>query len=973
MAAIASSQQRRRPATYGKPSRKRVNGHEHKPILSQGLDTRHWDDEPISDRSGEEPSISTQIHHGVNQSKNTLGHRSSSGAVAKSKLYTRRNRVQDMRSTALQTSRSPMVNTSAIFDIPSSSDDEVFIPSKANRYLSNKVNGQSEESHSAIGRSGVHGSSHLSIDESQGGVTKSSVRTQTTTPNVQNGLVFDDDTLQQHIAAEQSMLDAGWEPPSRNGRRHTTAQRSITVQSAKKTIESLAHKSEHSNPIKPPFQASVQKTLRSVSPGLAQGGRRARESHETIPKKRRRLAGDKEQRYKGVSAPAALQSMLPGQESALPLPDHSKCHPTLPSLSHSDRLPANARRESTPHAFMEQSRSEVKSKPTPVTTTPRQRRMWNKLLDDGLSNHSPSHLKMKRLSISACEESGAGPKGVVKDRSAAAATLVGQHQPAQSSRQRLIDAIGSTRTESHLRRKFSVEESDECGAESAGSSVRSLSPENNNNDQADTSATSGSQAISLDSLPDGNVAPSLLPAVALQGGPKITYARQRSHLTEGFLQEEDLFQAPLDLALVGRPSNSRRAAGKAPSKLNLPQNPEEVNGINDENTNGAIRSIHELREAGGNKRFLDSMDAIFEDIEPHQPSTVSRRRGCLMDLSIKLADRNFSRRFLEHGLDQRLFVDLAFEHDTVVGFLLASAMLFVISTGAATHTFSYLRTQGATRLMVRLLEAEQDISVTARQRQSNMSKVSQSLLREVRELLQHSSIWGSDQPSDVSPRTVALKCLEAIVRQSRTSGAAISILSQAVVERLVHILQSCAVSTTANDQSITRAIELENALSILELCTIKGDINEAHWTPNTVSSLSETLSTICSWQAATSRQIQTLALRLTINLTNNNATLCDAFATSTLIGANVGTITRSFDFLSAVGEEGERLLAVDRLVLALGSLINFAEWSDISRLVLMETRDSRTTLLDELLELFGRGVEKALLVSDSRRLFQGKC
>ncbi|KAI9721467.1 MAG: hypothetical protein M1812_002229 [Candelaria pacifica] len=954
MAAVASNQQRRRPATYGKTSRKRLYGDDYKASLTapQSVDSRHWSNEFLFDRSEKEASTSaTQIHSDVDFSTKTPGQGSSSGAASGSKLYRSRNRAEGVQSRVLRTSRYPTATASAVFDIPSSSDDDSFTSPMVPKLSSKRPNGLSEKSRSAARILGAQGSGDRCPAETQSDTTKSCSRTQTVDHRVQDQIVFNDKTRQRHIATEESVLDNACESRSRVIIQHGKAQLSDMAQNLKEGSRDLTNKLDGSNPLKRPAQNLPQENPQFESSDSAQGDEQARQADEKIPKKRRRLAEDKAHIYKGISAPAALQGMLPKEGSALQ--DHSRHHCSPLSRSHRSRLPANIQVRTTPPPLPRSNTCQGKSKLASITTTPRQARMWNELLDDKLSNHSPSHLKLKQLSISGCESSTIRLKGAVKNHSAAAATIVRQRNPPQRPRQRLIDAIGIDSTDSHSQRELSGDESEESA------SIRSLSPANN--DHADTSATSGSQTASLDPVPNSNTAQTLIPPTVQQGGPKVTYARQRSHLTEDVLREEDLFQAPLDMGPGSRPSNRRRAAGGASPAPKPSQGLEGATDLAEESNNGAIRSIHELRKAGDNKRFLDSMDAIFEDIEVRQPSTISRRRNSLIDISSKLADRKFSIRFLEHCLDQRLFVDLTSEYDIIVGFLLASAMLFVIQDGAVTRTVSYLLTQGAVQLVVRLLEAEQDIFVIARQRQSNISKVSQGLLRDFRELLQHATIWGPMQPSEVSPQTVALKCLEIFVRQSRGSGAAINVLSQAVVDKLVQILKPCAMSTAERERSTTQAIQLENSLSILELCTMNGDIEEAYWSPGALSGLSETLSGICSWQGELSRHIQTMALRLTINLTNNNAPLCDVFATSKLIGATVSTIIRSFDFLSAIREEGERLLAVDQLILALGLLINFAEWSDTSRIILMEPRDRGTTLLDELLELFGKGAKTALL------------
>lgn len=91
-------------------------------------------------------------------------------------------------------------------------------------------------------------------------------------------------------------------------------------------------------------------------------------------------------------------------------------------------------------------------------------------------------------------------------------------------------------------------------------------------------------------------------------GPKITYAQQRSFRMEE-LDENALFNTPLIMA-----HHQQRNTGL--------EDGEELEG---DTGSKMMKTIHELREAGTNNRFLDDIEELFGDIEGGTP--LSRQRS----------------------------------------------------------------------------------------------------------------------------------------------------------------------------------------------------------------------------------------------------------------------------------------------------------------------------------------------------------
>lgn len=90
-------------------------------------------------------------------------------------------------------------------------------------------------------------------------------------------------------------------------------------------------------------------------------------------------------------------------------------------------------------------------------------------------------------------------------------------------------------------------------------------------------------------------------------GPKITYARQRSFRMEE-LDENALFNTPLIMA--HQQPNTGLGEGEE---------------LEDDTGSKMMKTIHELREAGTNNRFLDDIEELFGDIEGGTP--LSRQRS----------------------------------------------------------------------------------------------------------------------------------------------------------------------------------------------------------------------------------------------------------------------------------------------------------------------------------------------------------
>ncbi|PBP16975.1 hypothetical protein BUE80_DR012306 [Diplocarpon rosae] len=440
-------------------------------------------------------------------------------------------------------------------------------------------------------------------------------------------------------------------------------------------------------------------------------------------------------------------------------------------------------------------------------------------------------------------------------------------------------------------------------------------------------------------------------------GPKFTYAKQRS-----MLNEEDLM-ASLSMELPAiSVQNDRRRSRRAsiPSIKQLSSFKEDM-GDEDDSV-AAIRSVHELRHAGANNRFLDDIQDMLERIGSPGRTASSMRRSGLLDLACKMQDKTFSRQFRSNGIEQKLFLHLGQETDIITGFLMVSILISLLNEGTMPHIVAHLRLQGITRLFIRLLTCQTGIVVVAKDRKSNMSRVAISLLSEHQDFMMNLPGAGWEEharPRALSPRTVALKCLELMVRQTREAGQTGDIFSKELTTQLFAIVKSAS-----NDRSWALpwdevAIDFYLALSALESHSLAARTtkDEAIWINEFLPIVADTLHTALIRPLGEFGILQSLLIRLTLHTTNNNPRASDIFANVPLMSAMGQVLVSRFEQIARFILEEDLLLAVDQLVLVLGAMINFAECSPSCQQSLHSLKGKPNDPLDKLVQTFAESIE----------------
>ncbi|CAG8194763.1 unnamed protein product [Penicillium nalgiovense] len=424
-------------------------------------------------------------------------------------------------------------------------------------------------------------------------------------------------------------------------------------------------------------------------------------------------------------------------------------------------------------------------------------------------------------------------------------------------------------------------------------------------------------------------------------GSRVTYARQRSFL-------DDLIM-PEDLSTHNASSGPKHRSQSVQRQLNYEATSSARLIVPNEDTNedGSVRSIHELRQAGGNARYRGAVESIFEDIEDSQNS-LTGRCNAFLQLCGKLLDTGLKRRFVECNFDKRLVDCLSMDLQVVDTILAFCAYALGSSDG---HMSYVLATSAWPKLLEAspaLLHMHDDIPVAAGAQASGFSRPLQKTLQNT--IPQIAAMLFPDTAlSKLSPCTLTLYCLMSTMSTMQTKGENPS-LSTSLLKPLVQALvlegQRCASLGKIHPES---SEILCMGFSILESSTALAEsFTKEHW--DILDPLSELHSLLCL-ESGTVSQIQPLYIRLILNVTNSNPSLCDRFATPEMVGGLVRIVSAKFGDLTedALGQANSSL---DSVILALGALINLTEQSEASRSIFLHSADSSKLFLDQLLHLF---------------------
>ncbi|KAL4917899.1 wings apart-like protein regulation of heterochromatin-domain-containing protein [Aspergillus aurantiobrunneus] len=502
-----------------------------------------------------------------------------------------------------------------------------------------------------------------------------------------------------------------------------------------------------------------------------------------------------------------------------------------------------------------------------------------------------------------------------------------------AARKRLIDSLGTT---------------DEGGEDFAPvpAELSNLSHSSRDNIAHETNLTHAHQHLPQKSSEPKSCTPGCLQrnpsasVVSVLRSSGVTYSRQRSFLNDslGFTNCE-----PHDMGNLYEFETK-----KEPPSLRSSRIPSEEDDAHD---GKPVRSIHELRQAGDNARFREVVDSIFEDIEDTHNSRSGKCCG-LAELCGKLLDPQFIRRFCEQGFDERMVNCTSSTLDTVSASLALSAHKLIIIGGHASRVFSESLWPRILELFPSLLDIEDDLLVLAREPSIGLSKTAQASIRGMRPHLL--SAIGS--PSLLSPQLLALECAKSSLIVLRENGHTIPPFSTSLLEKLMNLMEAAmnAIRDPTASTSRGQVKFLDLVFSILENYSVtSGSFDCNHC--RCFHRLSRLHSLLTLDNHGQGYPISMSYIRVILNLTNKEPTLCDNFATPDLVSGLVKIVTREPCDISRDFCDGESS-PLNEVILALGTLINLAEKTERSRAMLMNSNSRAVPFLHHLLEQFSSSV-----------------
>ncbi|KAK0739180.1 wings apart-like protein regulation of heterochromatin-domain-containing protein [Apiosordaria backusii] len=441
---------------------------------------------------------------------------------------------------------------------------------------------------------------------------------------------------------------------------------------------------------------------------------------------------------------------------------------------------------------------------------------------------------------------------------------------------------------------------------------------------------------------------------AKKSGPKFTYSQQRSMLAE----EDPLFGSGGlgggldDMSSKGALFNiGRLTKSAALSKFAYLDEEEELGN------SGAVRSIHELRQAGANSRFADEMDDILDRIGAPSAKASSLRKGALLELAQKMKTKEFRRQFRDHSGDGALFQSLGEETDLVCGYSILAIVVTLLAASTSAHLIQQLRSHGFAALLTRLLDQSADITQLAKDRKHNASKSTQTTLGAVKASILELPVWKPSSPTALSPRTLALKCLELLLRES-TQVSEDEFFSPAITDLLFsYLADGTSNSDCWNFPNHQDSWDFALSLHVVEGLSIDAMQSRlsSKWTRKYAPIMADLLDTALSRPIDKYDELESLTLRTSINITNHNPDACQLFVDRRLLGRLAESACGAFSMvMNSMKVEAFLSKVLDSLIIMLGVMINFCVYYPPASETLADEKggNATTSPLNQLIRVF---------------------
>ncbi|KAK9236516.1 wings apart-like protein regulation of heterochromatin-domain-containing protein [Lipomyces kononenkoae] len=311
---------------------------------------------------------------------------------------------------------------------------------------------------------------------------------------------------------------------------------------------------------------------------------------------------------------------------------------------------------------------------------------------------------------------------------------------------------------------------------------------------------------------------------------KITYGPQRSYLDETTIATDtsgkptsisDLTDAELlKSGMLGSSSSSSNYQSQRQRRSILRRN----SSSEDEDARGegelsSLKSIHELRASGVNAKFIDEMEYLLDGL--HRDSRPSAVRLTYLELALKLTDKSFVIKFKAGGFLDRIFTNIKDLTTSGVDDVTSFAMAYIVCCFLNDEGVvkSLVHEYGVASFLLGIARDGREITIVAKQKGLALSKVAQSLVKDLRDKIVSLIPNDADmRPETVSRRLVALAGL--LELSSKYSARHENIQEELSSNSLWQVILGCVrdilESGDTNQMRVVAAHELHLCVSILE-------------------------------------------------------------------------------------------------------------------------------------------------------------
>ncbi|KAL5382730.1 hypothetical protein DPSP01_006289 [Paraphaeosphaeria sporulosa] len=413
-----------------------------------------------------------------------------------------------------------------------------------------------------------------------------------------------------------------------------------------------------------------------------------------------------------------------------------------------------------------------------------------------------------------------------------------------------------------------------------------------------------------------------------------TYAQQRSYLEETN-PEDGLLNWDDDI------------------EVDLPTRQGSVTESEDDSQQ--VTGLPELRRKGQLYKFEAETQAIIEDISGNTNTNISARRSAMMEFATQLADVSYVNQLLESAMTSSLLRAVSATGDVIFDFAAAGAVVFILRTKPSHAVVEQIYQAGVLSTLQKLLASPMsslDIHRISKDRKTNMSRNAQESVADFRALILKLLDWPEADVPKLSPQLLAMKVLEELVIGLRIPGNTDAIVDDGMIGRVLDVASGPVQRLQSGKATAQDDLMLETMFSALESLSISKD-GQATWPDEIVQRLADMMSAFFDTTRPSPKR---LVIRLCMNLSNSRPKACQIFAGQTFVTRLTSFIVGCFKILGDKTSRQPLARVRDDLILALGAMMNLAEFSDEARVNVVHDGDE---LMGELVRIFLEGSERA--------------